>query len=157
MFRDMRRHKQAVSERECLDILHLAKRGVLSVIGDEGYPYGVPMDFVYNDADGKIYFHCAKEGHKLDAIKSCGKVCFTTWNDGCQKEDWSWYITSVIVFGRAELVTDRETALDAARRLGLKYFPTVEEVDTEIEKAFSSVQMVALTIEHMTGKLIHEK
>ena len=66
MFRKMRRFKQQLSEEECLEILKTAKRGVLAVLGDEGYPYAVPLDFVYED--GKIYFHCAKEGHKLDAI-----------------------------------------------------------------------------------------
>ena len=157
MFRDMRRYKQAVSESECLEILRAEKRGVLSVIGDDGYPYGIPMDFIYNEDDGKIYFHCANEGHKIDAIKSCDKVCFTTWNKGYQKEDWSWYVTSVVVFGKAELVTDTERAMDAVRKLGLKYYPEANEVEEEIKHAFSRVQMIALNIEHMTGKLVHEK
>ena len=56
----MRRFKQQLSEEECLEILKTAKRGVLAVLGDEGYPYAVPLDFVYED--GKIYFHCAKQG-----------------------------------------------------------------------------------------------
>ncbi|MBQ7433677.1 MAG: pyridoxamine 5'-phosphate oxidase family protein [Lachnospiraceae bacterium] len=158
MFRKMRRFKQEVSHEECVSILQTEKRGVLSVIGDEGYPYAIPMDFYYDAEEKKIYFHAAREGHKMDAIKRCDKVCFTTWNTGFRKEgDWSWNVTSVVVMGRAELVSDTELANEKLRKLALKYYPTVEEVDAEMQRDAHRVQMIAIAMEHMTGKLVSEK
>lgn len=86
MFRPMRRIKQQVSDEECIRILKEEKRAALSVIGDDGYPYTVPIDFYYDESDGRIYLHCAKTGHKIDAIKKCDKVCFTVWNQGYKTE-----------------------------------------------------------------------
>lgn len=156
-FREMRRYKQAVSDEECRRILKTEKRGVLSVIGDDGYPYGVPMNFVYDENDGKIYFHGAKEGHKLDAIKACDKVCFTVWGNEYKKEgDWAWYVTSVIAMGRAELVSDEKAACEKLRLLGQKYFPQGYDIEGEIEKLAARTQVIALAIEYVTGKLVHE-
>lgn len=158
MFRKMRRFKQAVSKEECINILNTEKRGVLSVIGDNGYPYSIPMDFYYDENENKIYFHSAKEGHKIDSIKTCGKACFTTWNKGFQREgDWAWYVTSIVAMGKAELVNDDNIVYEKIRKLGLKYYPSAEEVDVEIKKDIHRVQIIALAIEHMTGKLVHEK
>ena len=75
MFRGMRRFKQQISNEECIRILKEQPRGVLSLIGDDGYPYGIPIDHWYSEKDGKIYFHGAREGHKIDAIRSCDKAC----------------------------------------------------------------------------------
>lgn len=158
MFRQMRRMKQQVSEEECVRVLREAKRGVLSLIGDGGYPYGVPIDFVYDEEAGKIYFHSAAEGHKIDAIRACDKACFTVWQDNYRKDgDWSWYVTGVIAFGRAEIVEDRAVVIDKVRKLALKYYPTAEEVEKEIARDGNRVGLIALTVEHMTGKLVHEK
>lgn len=88
------------------------KRGVLSVIGDDGYPYGMPINHYYNEEEGKIYFHGAKAGHKIDAIKACDKASYCVYNDGFKKEgDWALNITSVITFGRIHLVEDEELSL----------------------------------------------
>ena len=158
MFREMRRFKQQVENQDCVEILKNEKRGVLSVIGDEGYPYTVPMDFLYEEEENTVYFHCAKEGHKIDSIHNCDKVCFTTWNTGFQKDgDWAWNVTSVVVFGHAELVEDDKLTYDKTRKIGLKYYQTTEEVDEEMERDISRVQLVALHIDHMTGKLVNEK
>lgn len=158
MFRKMRRFKQAVSEEECKKILTEEKRGTFSVIGDNGYPYTIPINFYYDDNDNRIYFHGAKEGHKVDAIKGCDKVCFTTWNTGFKKEGcWEWNVTSVIVFGRAKLIEDMEMTEDKARKLALKYYPTREEAEEELVRGIDRVQLFAIDIEHMTGKLVNEK
>lgn len=158
MFRNMRRLKQEVGEEVCRKLLNTERRGVLSVIGDEGYPYAVPVDFYYDEAENRIYFHGAKAGHKIDAIRQCNKVCFTVWNDGELRDgDWAYYVTSVIVFGRASLPTEPELTYEKVRRLGLKYYPSVEEVDAEIERDLSRTQLLVLEIEHMSGKLVHEK
>jgi len=158
MFRKMRRFKQAISEEECKKILAEAKRGTFSVIGDHGYPYSLPINFYYDEKDHRIYFHGAKEGHKVDAITHCDKVCFTTWNKGFKKEGcWEWNVSSVIVFGRAKLIQDREVTEDRVRQLALKYYPTKEEAEIELVRGIDRVQLFAIDIEHMTGKLVNEK
>lgn len=158
MFRAMRRIKQAASEETCREILTEEKRGVLSVNGDDGYPYAMPMDFYYDETDGKIYFHGSKIGHRADSLKVNDKVCFTVWNQGYRPEDdWAWYVTSVIVYGHAELVADAAVTAEKVRRLALKYYPTAEEADAEMARDLSRVQLIALTPEHITGKIVHEK
>jgi len=158
MFRGMRRFKQAVSEEECRKVLAEAKRAVFSVIGDNGYPYSVPINFYYDEKDNRIYFHGAKEGHKIDAIRKCDKVCFTTWNTGYREEGhWEWNVTSVIIFGRARMIEDREVKEDKLRRLALKYYPTEEEVEKALVRSMERAQLYVVEIEHMTGKLVKEK
>lgn len=159
MFRKMRRFKQQVSDDECKTVLKEEKRAAFSVIGDDGYPFTIPINFYYDEADNRIYFHGAKEGHKIDAIKRCNKVCLTTWNQGFKKEgNWEWNATSVVVFGKVKFVDDPVIIADRLRKLAAKYYPTVEEVETEmVSPAFNNVQILAIEIEHMTGKLVNEK
>lgn len=159
MFREMRRFKQQVSDDECKKILTEENRGTFSVIGDNGYPYTIPINFYYDETDHKIYFHGAKEGHKVDAINQCNKVCFTTWNQGFKKEGhWEWNVTSVVVFGRVALVTDPTVIEDRLRKLAIKYYPTEVEVEEEMSSSSADrVQLYAIEIEHMTGKLVNEK
>lgn len=159
MFRSMRRFKQQVSEEECKRILKEEKRAAFSVIGDNGYPYTVPVDFYYDEEDHCVYLHGAKSGHKIDAINNCNKVCFVTWNQGFKTENnWEWNSTSVVIFGKAKFVDDRELLEDRLRKLTLKYYPTKEEVDEGMKSpSMNAVQMIAIDIEHMTGKLVKEK
>ncbi|WP_290656996.1 pyridoxamine 5'-phosphate oxidase family protein [Anaerovibrio sp.] len=111
MFRKMRRFKQQISKAECIDVLKSTPRGVLSLLGDDGYPYGVPLDHLYCEEDDRIYFHCAKNGHKIDAITSCDKASYCTYDTGYRKEgEWALNIKSVIIFGRIRLVDDEEKA-----------------------------------------------
>ena len=109
MFREMRRFKQQISEEECIRILKKQPRGVLSMIGDDGYPYGIPLDHWYSEEDGKLYFHCAKVGHKIDAIHACNKVSYCVMDEGYRKEgEWALNINSVVVFGRMHAVEDED-------------------------------------------------
>lgn len=159
MFRKMRRFKQQVSDEDCRRILKTEKRAAFSVMGDDGYPYTVPINFYYDEEDNKIYFHGAKEGHKVDAINQCNKVCLTTWDQGFKKEGhWEWNATSVVVFGKVKLVTAKGVAEKYLRKLAQKYYPTENEVEEEMNSsAAKRVQMFAIDIEHMTGKLVNEK
>lgn len=159
MFRKMRRFEQQVPDGECEKILKEERRAALSVMGDDGYPYTVPINFFYDEAEHKIYFHGAKEGHKADALTRCDKVCFTAWNQGFKKSGcWEWNVTSVVVFGRAMPVEDKATVNDRLRKLALKYYPGTVEVEEEMNSsAASRVQLYAIEIEHMTGKLVNEK
>ena len=156
MFREMRRDRQKLGAEECERILKTAKRGVLSLLGDGGYPYGVPMDFVYEN--GKIYFHSAVEGHKVDALKRCDRVSFCVVNEG-EKEPGEWWyrFSSVIVFGRIGIVADEQARIAALRMLGLKFYPTEEEVDAEIIKDAARALILEIDIEHMSGKTVREK
>ena len=156
MFRTMRRFKQQLTEAQCVEILTNEPRGVLAVLGDEGYPYAVPLDFVYRD--GKLYFHSATEGHKVDALKACDKASFCVMDKGEQEEgDWALWFNSVICFGRMRLVEDFDETIRIARDLGLKYYPSEQDVEDEIKKDGHRVLCMELTIDHMTGKRVHEK
>ena len=157
MFRPMRRFKQQISEAECIRILNEQPRGVLSLIGDDGYPYGIPLDHWYCEEDGKLYFHGAKEGHKIDAIASCDKVSYCVMDEGFRKEgEWALNINSVIVFGRINLVTDPEKAKLICTNITRKFTDDEAYLAHELEHAFPRVQCLELTPEHMTGKLVNE-
>ena len=157
MFREMRRFKQQVSEAECIEILKSTKRGVLSVIGDDGYPYGMPLNHYYCEEDGKLYFHGAKAGHKIDAIKARDKVSYCVYNDGFRREgEWALNITSVIIFGRIHLVEDKERALKICSELTREFTDDEAYLEKEIANSFRNVQCLELVPEHMTGKLVNE-
>ncbi len=157
MFRPMRRFKQQISEAECIRILKEQPRGVLSLIGDDGYPYGLPLDHWYCEEDGKLYFHGAKEGHKIDAIASCDKVSYCVMDEGFRKEgEWALNINSVIVFGRISLVTDPEKAKLICTNITRKFTDDEAYLAHELDHAFPRVQCLELTPEHMTGKLVNE-
>ncbi len=157
MFRKMRRFKQQISNDECIEILNNTRRGVLSLVGDDGYPYGIPIDHWYCEEDGKIYFHGAKEGHKIDAIKACDKASYCVYDEGYRKEgDWALNIKSVITFGRIRLVDDEDTARRICTEITRKFTDDEEYLQKELTNAFPRVQCLELTPEHMTGKLVNE-
>jgi len=151
----MRRFKQQTSEDECVAILKEAKRGVLAVLGDDDYPYTVPMNFIYED--GHVYFHCAMQGHKLDAIRNHEKVSFCVLSDGVQEEnDWWYHFTSVVAFGRISEIQEASIKEYTLRQLGRKYFPTEEHLEKEMATSASRAIVLDLTIDYMTGKKIKE-
>ena len=156
MFREMRRIKQQLPAEACVSILENAKRGILSLIGDEGYPYGLPMDFVYED--GVIYFHSAIEGHKIDAVKACDKASFCVLDEGRREEgSWWYHFESVIVFGRITLVEDAALKDHALRLIGGKYFPEASMTEEDIAKNGARAAVLALKAEHISGKHVREK
>lgn len=158
MFRNMTRSRQQLSPAECRDLLENEVRGVLSVLGDEGYPYGLPINHYYCPEDGKIYFHSGKLGHKIDAIRRCDKASFCVYDRGTRPEgDWALYIRSVIVFGRIEVIRDYDRTCEIARRLSLKFTHDEAYIREEIRKFGANTLLFALVPEHMTGKLVHEK
>ncbi|MCR4714491.1 MAG: pyridoxamine 5'-phosphate oxidase family protein [Treponemataceae bacterium] len=157
MFRAMRRFKQQISDAECIEILKTEKRGVLSLIGDDGYPYGIPISHFYDERDGKIYFHGAKEGHKIDAIKANPKASFCVMDKGFRKDgEWALNIKSVVAFGKVSLVTDSKKTEDICTKLVQKFTDDKEYLEKELKNALPRVQCFEFTIEHMTGKLVNE-
>lgn len=155
MFREMRRIRQQAAREECEQILRKAPRGVLAVLGDDDYPYAVPLDFAYEE--GHIYFHCAKAGHKLDAVRRHEKVSFCVLNEGEREAgDWWYHFTSVIVFGRIREIEDSAEKDRCLRLIGGKYFPSADYLEDEMRSAPNAV-ILDLRIDHMTGKKVREK
>lgn len=154
----MRRNKQQITEEECIEVLKKEKRAVLSMHGEDGYPYGIPMDFWFNEEDGHIYFHGAKCGHKIDAIRANDKVSFCVFEkDGYQIEgEWPWHVKSVIIFGRIKEIIDPEKIEKAARGIGNKYTTDQAYIEKEVAESTRNVLCLELIPEHMTGKLVKE-
>ena len=153
MFREMRRKRQQLTETECIEILERNTSGVLAVSGDSGYPYAVPLSYVYDGLT--LYFHCAKSGHKLDAIKDCDKVSFCVVDqDLVVPEKYTTYFRSVIVFGRASIVDQEGEIRSAIEKFSIKYYSedSKDNRDSFIEKEYNALCMVKIQIEHMTGK-----
>ena len=148
----MRRKRQQLSEEKSIGILQKATAGTLALLGDGGYPYAVPISYVY--ADGKLYFHSALSGHKIDAIRNCDKASFCVIDqDEVHPEKYTTYFRSVIAFGRIHIIEDEQEKLATARLLGDRYNPNQEEaLQKELEKGLSRMLMIRFDIEHLTGK-----
>ena len=160
MFREMRRIMQQISQEECVEILHRATSGVLGLHGDNGYPYTVPVSYVYQEGGtglGIIGFHCAKTGHKIDAIRRDSKVSFTVIDrDEVMPRERTTKYCSVIVFGRIEIVTDPDKICEIARLLSYKFTDDEEYIEKEVGRTDLKTLIFALVPEHMTGKLVNE-
>ena len=157
MFRELVRKKQALSREECIRILTEEKRGVLSVLGDDDYPYGVPIDHYFCPEDGKIYFHSGMTGHKMDAMRRHDKISYCVYDGGFRKDgDWALNIRSVVVFGKVEFVEDREVIYEMCRRLSRKFLTDEQAIEDEVRRAGPRTALFALVPEHMTGKLVNE-
>ena len=151
-FREMRRFKQQLSKEECFEILKSAPRGVIAMNGENGYPYAVTINQYFDETDGRIYFHGALQGLKVDLLGKDNKVCFTTTDKGRIEEgDWANTFKSV------EEVKHKEKIYYQLRRLAEGFYPSPESIEKEIESAGSRVKMYVISIDHMTGKLVHEK
>ena len=157
MFREMIRKKRQLPQAECVEILKTQLRGVLSVLGDDDYPYGMPMNHYYCEEDGKLYFHGGQTGHKIDAIKRHDKASFCVYDEGFREDgDWALNIRSVIVFGRIEFITDQETVYRISEKLSRKFTNDDDYIRREIERSGPRTLLFALVPEYMTGKLVKE-
>ena len=155
MFRELTRKKQKLSVDECKVILKQELRGVLAVNGEDGYPYALPINFYYDEANDKIYFHSGKQGHKMDAIRAAEKVSFCVVDtDQIVPEEYTTYFRSVIAFGKPRIVEEDGEKLHALQLLGRKYNPsgTEEYLNQYIQKEYIPVCIVAIDIDYMTGK-----
>ena len=158
MFREIRRKNHEINIDAAKSLLLSGRRGVLAVNGDDGYPYAIPINYVYDADAGKIYFHGAKTGHKVDALRACDKVCFTVYgNETIKEEAWAPFMQSVVVFGRCHLVEAGERATALLKKLAMKYYPDEQLADTEIARAGKAAQMFEIEIEHISGKEVQEK
>ena len=151
-FREMRRKRQQLSEKESIGILQKATSGTLALLGDNGYPYAVPISYVYSD--GKLYFHSALTGHKVDAIRNSDKASFCVIDqDEVKPEKYTTFFRSVIAFGRIRIIEDETEKLAIARLLGNRYNPNQDEaLQKEIEHGLNRMLAIRFDIEHLTGK-----
>lgn len=157
MFRELQRKNKQISMEECIELLKKETRGILSVLGDDDYPYGMPMNHWYNEEDGKIYFHCGKSGHRLDALRKCNKVSFCTYDSGYRDEgEWAFHVKSVIVFGKMEVIDDMEKIIDIATKLSHKFTQDDEYIKNEIRKYGAETLLLQLAPEHICGKQVTE-
>ena len=153
MFREMRRKKQALPKEDCAAILNRGTSGVLALAGDNDYPYAVPISYVYDGE--KLYFHCAKSGHKLDAICRNPKASFCVIDqDQIVSEEYTTYFRSVIVFGKIRILEEDGEKRAAIEKLARKYAPddTMENRQEAIEKEWKPLCTLEMIPEHISGK-----
>ncbi|MDO5002122.1 MAG: pyridoxamine 5'-phosphate oxidase family protein [Eubacteriales bacterium] len=158
MFRPIRKKKNQISDEAAKELLRTSRRGVFAVNGDDGYPYAIPINFLYDEDAQKIYFHGSRAGHKVDSLRACDKVCFTVYgNETIKDEPWAPYMQSVVVFGRCRLLESGEESLALVKRFAMKYYPDESLVDIEIAEGGKAVQMYEISIEHYSGKEVQER
>ena len=160
MFRPVRKKANEISVEEAKKLLHEARRGVLAVSGDDGYPYAVPINYLYDEDAQEIIFHGSKVGHKVDALKRSDKVCFTVVSgESVEIEDEAWapFLKSAVVLGRCYLVADRGESDALCKKFAMKYYPTEKMVDGEVAASGKAVQMFRISIDHISGKKVQER
>lgn len=153
MFREMRRKKQRLSKEECDRILYNGTSGVLALHGDDGYPYAVPVSYVYDGE--KLLFHSAKNGHKIDAIIKNAAASFCVIDqDQIVPEEYTTYFRSIIAFGKIRILEDATEKRSAIEKLAVKYAPddTAENRNNAIDREWKLLCMMEMEIEHLTGK-----
>ncbi len=158
MFRKVRKKSNEISASLAKDLIKKSRRGILAVNGDNGYPYAIPINYLYSEESQKIFFHGSKVGHKVDAIKKSDKVCFTVYgNEQIKEETWAPYVQSALVFGRCKLIEDEDRAMIVLKEFAMKYYPSESMVEEEMKKADKATQMFEITIEHISGKEVQER
>ena len=157
MFRELTRQNKAATREECIRLLESEKRGVLSVQGDDCYPYGMPMNHWYDADTGCIWFHCGHGGHREDAIARCGKVSYCVYDQGwTEPGDWVKHVLSVIVFGRLEFVDDMDEIVRVTTALSYKFIQDEEHIREEIRRSGTRTRLLKLIPEHICGKHVTE-
>ena len=158
MFRELCRIKQKLTDEDCKKILTHQTRGVLSVNGENGFPYAMPMNHFYNEEDGCIYFHSGKKGYRNDCIKHDAKVCFCVYTDGERAEnEWAYRVKSVIVFGQIEIIDDIETVKNISRKLCYKFTEDINYIENEIRNHAKNTILLRLKPEYVCGKIVKEE
>ena len=158
MFRKIRKVKNELSPDATKEVLKKAPRGVLALHGDDGYPYGLPLNYVYDEENQALYFHGTKTGYKIDCIDKNPKACFTAiLEEGISEDGWSKNVSSVITYGLVEEIEDLDFARNAMIKLAGKYYPNKELIDENMKASFKNTKMLAFHITYMTGKKVNER
>lgn len=159
MFRPIRKKVNEISIDMTKELLRCSRRGVLAVHGENGYPYAIPVNYLYDEDTNSILFHGAKAGHKVDSLKACDKVCFTVYGNETVKDiAWAPYVQSAVVFGRCHLIghDESEHAEALLKKFAMKYYPNEDLVLEEIAASGKATQMFQIEIEHISGKEVQE-
>lgn len=157
MFRELTRKQKEASREECIRLLETEKRGVLSVLGDDGYPYGMPMNHWYDADTGCIWFHCGHGGHRADALNRCSRVSYCVYDAGTASPgDWVKHVLSVIVFGQMEIIDDQAEVVRVASALTRKFTQDERYLQKELENFAHETLLLKLTPEHICGKHVTE-
>lgn len=158
MFRTIRKKKNEIDITSAKALLLSSRRGVLALNGDDGYPYAIPINYYYDKDTEKIYFHGSWVGHKVDAIRSSSKVCFTVYeNETIKNETWAPFMQSVVVFGKFHILEDTPEKNTLLKKIALKYYPNEQLINEEIARAGKAAQIYKIDIEHLCGKEIQER
>lgn len=158
MFRPILKKKNELDLDQSKRILKNERRGVIAFNGDSGYPYAVPINYFYNENENKIYFHGARIGYKVELLNKNNNVCFTVYgNEEFLDEQWDPFVSSVVVFGKCNIIQNRNKSLDMLKQFACKYYPSEKMVEEEIQKSGNAVCMFEITIEHLSGKKVQEK
>ena len=158
MFRMIRKKKNEIDKNEAEALLQSNRRGTLAVNGDNGYPYAIPVNYFYDREAQKIYFHGARAGHKVDALKVCDKVCFTVYgNESIKEESWEPFMQSTVAFGRCHLVEDNMKAMALLKKIAMKYYPNDQLADEEIARSGKAAQLFEIEIKTIClhNRIIH--
>ena len=159
MFKPIRKKINEIDRAATEALLTSNRRGVLAMNGDNGYPYAIPINYFYDNETQRIYFHGAKAGHKVDALKASDKVCFTVYGDERidESKPWAPYVQSAVVFGRCRLLEVGPESIARLKEFAMKYYPDEALADEQIDRNGRATQMFEITIEHMSGKQVQEK
>lgn len=158
MFRKVRKKVNEISVELAKDLVKKSRRGILAVNGDDGYPYAIPINYLYDEESQKIFFHGSKAGYKVDSLKKSDKICFTVYgNEHIKEESWAPYLQSAVVFGRCHLIEDSDRTMEVLKDFAMKYYPNETMVVEEIGKLGRATQMFEIFIEHISGKEVQEK
>ena len=153
MFREMRRKRQALPPEACRAILEGGTSGVLALAEEGGYPYAVPLSYVYDGE--RLYFHCARAGHKLELIRRDGRASFCViGQDQVVPAEYTTYFRSVIAFGTVRILEEDGEKRAAIEKLAVKYAPadSRENRDSAIDREWAPLCMLEMEVEHLSGK-----
>jgi len=158
MFRELVRKRKAIPQDVCIDVLKNETRGVLSVLGDNDYPYGMPMNHFYDEETGKIYFHVGSQrSHRNDAIRKHDKVSYCVYDQGYKDEgDWAYNVKSVIVFGRIAVIEDKDRIIEITSKLTKKFTDDAAYLEKELRDNLARTLLLEITPEHISGKYVKE-
>lgn len=160
MFRLVRKKSNEIDVATAEALLAESRRGVLSMNGENGYPYAIPINYFYDKDDKKIYFHGSRAGYKIDILTISNKVCFTILGNEQikdEREPWAPYMKSAMVFGTCRLMEHDDEAMARLKQFAMKYYPSEHLVDEQIAHTGRATQMFVIDIEHISGKEVQEK
>ena len=159
MFKPIRKKINEIDRNAAEALLQSNRRGIIAMNGDDGYPYAIPINYYYDKETQKIYFHGAKAGHKVDALTTSDKICFTVYGNETidDAEPWAPYVQSAVVFGRCRLIEGGPESIGRLKEFAMKYYPDETLADEQITRNGRATQMFEITIEHMSGKQVQEK